>query len=140
MAENVREQKTLANAIGLTKSAIGDCVDKAPHDAIREKLWQLVDMLHDITARDAEREQLAAEAALEKAADWLEDRISKATAEYMRESLLPDAGKLLAERERQARLEEAREILQESTGETGATIRRKLIARIDRLAALRKEE
>jgi hypothetical protein len=58
---------------------------------------------------------------------------------FVHELTKPMLDKFVAERERQARLEEAREILQESTGETAATIRRKLIARIEKdLATLRK--
>ena len=41
----------LANVIGLVKSAIGDCVDKRPHDEIRKKLWEAVEMLHEIARR-----------------------------------------------------------------------------------------
>lgn len=45
----------LGNVIGLVKSAIGDCVDKLPHDEIRKKLWEAVEVLHEV-ARLADEE------------------------------------------------------------------------------------
>ena len=51
--------KTIANVIGFIKSAIGDCVDKAPHDAIREKLWKIVDLSYEVKRNtDASAEQI----------------------------------------------------------------------------------
>lgn len=45
------------NAIGLAKSAIGDCVDKIPYVDIHGKLWDLVRMLYEINDAIAMHEQ-----------------------------------------------------------------------------------
>lgn len=42
------ESLSIANAIALAKSAIGDCVDKLPYVDIHGKLWDLVRMLYEI--------------------------------------------------------------------------------------------
>lgn len=43
------KRMTIMNAIGLAKSAIGDCADELPHLKISKKLWELVEMLYEIS-------------------------------------------------------------------------------------------
>jgi hypothetical protein len=38
-------------AIAMLKSAIGDCVDHEPHDYIRDKLWQAVEIIYRMKDR-----------------------------------------------------------------------------------------
>jgi uncharacterized protein with PhoU and TrkA domain len=40
-----------SSAIAMLKSAIGDCVDQQPHDAIRAKLWQAVEIIYRLRAQ-----------------------------------------------------------------------------------------
>lgn len=40
--------KRVSTLIAMTKSAIGMCVDEEPHDQIRGKLWEVVEMLYGL--------------------------------------------------------------------------------------------
>ncbi len=52
----------IGNAIGLTKSAMGDCADEIVHPEIRKKLDEIVEMLYGIRQRqDARIEALEAQ-------------------------------------------------------------------------------